>query len=211
MIRRSTWIALIILVALGGLIYYLNWEKQVAQVESKDVPTPTVNYLFGTSDGQPTSIKIEDATGSVVEVARDANQAWAISQPFQAEADQGTSEAAATQISSLRPTDEIDLGPDLLGLDKPAYTVAIGFDSGKQHVMKIGSITPTQNGYYVQVDTNKPVIVSKASIDALLNLFTSPPYKETPTPSPTPVPPTATPAPVTDTPAPADATVTSVP
>lgn len=210
MIRRSTWIALIILVALASLIYYLNREKQVAQVESKNVPTPTVNYLFKASDGQPTSIKIEDAAGSAVEVARNANNAWAINQPFEAEADQGTSEAAATQIGSLRPTDEIDLTPDILGLDQPAYTVTIGFDSGKQHVMKIGSETPTQNGYYVQVDTNKSVIVSKASIDALLNLFTSPPYKETPTPSPMP-PPTATPAPVTDTPAAPNVTATAAP
>ncbi|HVN15017.1 MAG TPA: DUF4340 domain-containing protein [Anaerolineales bacterium] len=209
MIRRSTWIALVILAALIGVVFYLRYEQQAVKAESKTVPTPTVAYLFNTTtDGQPVSIKIEDATGTTVEVARDSSQAWAIDQPTRAEADQSSSEAAATQISSLRPTDEVDLAPDILGLDKPAYTVTIGFDSGKQHVMKIGSQTPTQSGYYVQVDSNKSVIVASEGIEALLNLFTAPPYKETPTPSvtPSPIPPTSTPAPATAAPVATDTT-----
>jgi len=50
--------------------------------------------------------------------------------------------------------------------------------------VKIGVITPTESGYYVQNTDDETVIVSKSSVDALLGLLNNPPYLETPTPSP---------------------------
>lgn len=35
--------------------------------------------------------------------------------------------------------------------------------------MKIGNITPTTAGYYVQLDNHAPVVIDKTSMDEILN------------------------------------------
>ena len=63
---------------------------------------------------------------------------------------------------------------------------------------QVGVITPTDSGYYVLNTAGEVVVVSKSSIDSLLELLKNPPYLETLTPSPTAV--TETPLPPTGTP-----------
>jgi hypothetical protein len=91
----------------------------------------------------------------------------------------------------------VDLGPDIVGLDKPAYTLTITFAASKTHELIVGSVTPIQNGYYSQLDGGPIKIVDKIGVDALLSLLTSPPYLATLTPVATM---TSSPGPATSTP-----------
>jgi hypothetical protein len=70
-------------------------------------------------------------------------------------------------------------------LDFPAYTIELTFASGLKHVIQVGTLTPTNSGYYVRNDAGNLYVVSQSGIDALLNLLIAPPFPATATPLPT--------------------------
>jgi len=194
--RRPTVIYLLLFLALVGVYYYLNNRAQPADIALTVEPTSEVSYLFTAEDGVPTSIRIESKAGDIVEVARNVENAWALKLPIEAAAEQASAEAAASQVTTMQILDRLpDIDPEIVGLTDPEYILVIKFTSGVERNVKIGVITPTESGYYVQNTDGETVIVSKSSVDALLGLLNNPPYLETPTPSPialteTPIPPT---------------------
>ncbi|MGZ9165332.1 MAG: DUF4340 domain-containing protein [Anaerolineales bacterium] len=198
--RRSTVVYLVLLLVMAGAYYYLNNREQPADISVTLEPELQVSYLFTAEEGLPTSIRIEAKDGETVEVARGADEAWALSLPIEAKADQAAAEAAASQVATLRILDSVpDVDPEIVGLSTPEYTLAIRFTSGVERKAEIGVVTPTESGYYVRDADGEIVIVSKNSLDALLGLLTNPPYLETPLPS---TPEAGTPPVETTTPAP---------
>ncbi len=186
MIRRSTVVYIIVLLVLVGAYLILRNRKETAAAEGTATPESPVSYLFTPNDGAPTSISLQDKAGNQVELARNAENAWALTLPAEAAADQAASEAVASQVGTMRileKTAKID--PELVGLKDPAYVLTIKFKDGTERTIHIGVVTPTESGYYVQDAAGGDVlIISKSSVDALLGLLTAPPYKETPTPAP---------------------------
>jgi hypothetical protein len=71
----------------------------------------------------------------------------------------------------------------------PAHVITVKNDQGKQTEIKVGKETPTGDGYYVQVDSNTPVVVNKGSIDTLVEQMSlsnlAPPPTSTPGVTPT--------------------------
>ena len=182
--RRSTVVYLLLLLVLAGVYYYLNNREQPADITVTLEPESQVSYLFTAEDGLPTGIRIEAKTGETVQVARGADEAWALMLPIEAKADQGLAEAAASQVTTLRILDSVpDVDPEIVGLSVPEYNLIIRFTSGVERKAEIGVITPTESGYYVRNADDGIVIVSKSSLDSLLGLLTNPPYLETPLPS----------------------------
>jgi hypothetical protein len=188
MIRRSTVVYITILVAVIAVYMYFNTRKEPAEAESTPAPSPEVSFLFSAAEGTPTSISVRTKTGETVELARNSEGAWTLIQPVEAAAEQGSSEAAASQVLTMRILEKIvTIDPDLVGLREPAYILTIKFNNGTERSAHIGVVTPTESGYYVQDSSGGDVlIISKSSVDALLGLLTAPPYLETPTPSPVP-------------------------
>lgn len=198
MIRRSTVVYVVLLLALAGAYYYLNNRNKAADLEVTAEPSSAVTqaYLFMADEGTPRSIRIESKTGEAVEVARGADNAWALIQPTAAKADQAAVEAAATQITTMSVLDTVpDLDPKVVGLEPPEDVLTVDFTNGGKRTVDIGVVTPTESGYYVRNADGKIVIVSKSAIDSLLGLLTAPPYLETLTPSPAPSTETAPPPP----------------
>ena len=94
-----------------------------------------------------------------------------------------------------------DIDPEIVGLKDPEYTLTIRFTGGVERTVKIGVVTPTESGYYVQDADGEIVIVSKSSLDSLWDCLTNPPYLETLTPAILRTPPeTGTPSSETATP-----------
>ena len=183
--RRSTIIYLLLFVIVLGAAYYFNSHKNATDIGTPTETTTPVEYLFTAADGLPTRIQIEAKTGEVVEVERNADNAWVLIKPEEVAADQGTVEAAATQVSTMRILDHLpNMAPDAVGLDNPEYTLTIQFTSGVERKSEIGVSTPTQSGYYVRGNDGEIVIVSSDSVDSLLKLLTNPPYVPTETPAP---------------------------
>ena len=185
MIRRSTVVYIIILLMLAGVYYYLNNREQPADLTATPEAAEEITYLFSADEGVPTTIVIESKTGETAGIARNEENAWALTLPVEAEAEQGASEAAASQITTMRILDTVPaLEPGMVGLSDPEYTLTVGFNDGMERTVHIGVVTPTESGYYVRDASGGDVlIVSKSSVDSILRLLTSPPYLETPTQS----------------------------
>ncbi len=202
MIRRNTWVLLFLLVVAIGAAYYLNNRKSRQAAST----TPTVaagsGSLFAATLGEPTDITVKDTTGKTVEVARNESGQWVLKAPTDAQADQASAEAAATQVTSLKVLSAVQLDLNVVGLDKPVYSMSFTFKDGSKHTLDVGSETPIQDGYYTSLDKWPVKIVDKAGIDALTLLLSQPPYAATPTPPITDTPTAETPTiQSTDTPA----------
>ena len=130
MIRRNTWILLVILVLLIGAALYFNNQKKTSGATT---PTPANTFLFTSQDGHPTDIKIQDTTGNSVEIARNATGSWVLKAPTADAANQSQAESAATQLTSLTLLGNIQIGLDVVGLDQPTYSMTVTFDSAKTH------------------------------------------------------------------------------
>ncbi len=200
MVRRQTWILLVLFLALAGFAIYQKYNPSTPKPDKDATPTATiapVEFLFSAQEGVVTSILIESREGESIGVER-AGTAWSVTKPFEAAADPTSVEAAASQVTALTVLARLDLDPAAAGLKVPAYTITIGFSSGKFFIAQIGDETPTESGYYVRKDDGSVLVISRDGIDALLGLLLYPPFLETPTPTKSPVPstpPTATPSP----------------
>jgi hypothetical protein len=198
MVKRQTWILLALFLALAGFAVYLKYNPQTPAPDKDATPSATiapVEFLFSAQEGVVISILIENREGESIGVER-AGEAWSVTKPFEAAADPTSVEAAASQVTALTVLARLDLDPAAAGLNVPAYTITIGFSSGKSFVAQVGDATPTDTGYYVRKEDGRVLVISRDGIDALLGLLLSPPFLETPTPSPVPsASPTATPSP----------------
>ncbi len=149
MIRRPTVVYIMVLLAVTAVYLYFDRRQQPAAPEM--TPEPTASYLFQANAGTPVSIRIKAKTGETVELARNSEAAWALRLPVKAGAEQGSSEAAASQVLTMRildKTPKIDLA--LVGLKDPEYILTVKFKNGTERTVKIGVVTPTESGYYAQ-------------------------------------------------------------
>jgi len=200
MIKRSTWLLLFILVLVLGAYLYLRYRP----VKESPVPTPTTtgnNFLISEESGKLQSIRIDQGPSKAVLIERDPSSRWSVSLPASGVADQALAEMAETQVSALRIVTKLETAPQLsaLGLEIPGSKISLTFTNGVQHIIEIGSMTPTGSGYYVRLDGGGIYVVSQSAIEALLNLLDNPPYMATETPVP-PLIPTPSPFPFTPTP-----------
>jgi len=182
--KRSTWIVLVVFLALVGLLLYLNRNAKTASEEDL-TPTATVEHLFDETAGLPTSIEIDAKTGEKVAIGRNEAGTWVLKQPVETEADQGSAEAAASQLSALRILSRPGVAPGDAGLVEPSYVMTVKLTGGAEKVVRIGDLTPTESGYYTNINgSDEVIVVDKTGLDALLSLVTSPPYVATETPAP---------------------------
>jgi len=181
--QAGTWISILMLAALVGLAFYLNREKENTAADA--TPTLGTTFLFTDADGIVSSIEVKPAEGESVKIARNAENAWAVILPTEAEANQGLAESAATQITALPINSQIEDGksPEIFGLKDPAYVITVEFKDGKTRTLEVGDVTPTNSGYYVRVDQDRMYITDLSGIEALLQLGVFPPYLNTPVPT----------------------------
>ena len=178
--KRSTVILLVIFLALVGLMLYLNQKEPApSEEEIETATTEPVEFLFSESDGLPASIDIQDRDGNRVVIARNEDGLWVLEMPIEADADQGSAQAAASQLTSLRILSTVEVAPVDVGLEQPSYTLSVKLTGGTQKTVRIGDLTPTGSGYYANVgEDEKVLILSKVGLDALITLLDSPPYLE---------------------------------
>lgn len=182
--RRSTVVFLVLMLITLGAYYFVSKNpKKDDTAATTPIPTATeVSYLFTSDSGTPKSIHIESSSGETVEVARIGN-VWQVTKPIWAAADQGSIEAAVTQITTMSIVNRVkDVTPKDVGLDVPSDKIVIQFTNGAEQNVEIGVLTPTETGYYVRVNNGDIVIISKSAIDALTSMLTTPPFIATATP-----------------------------
>jgi hypothetical protein len=180
--KRSTLVVLVIFLALAGLVFYLRQQDPVTE-EPEITPVSPAEFLLTDTDGIPTSIDIQSNDGQQVTIARNADGVWVLEKPIETGANQGSAEAAATQLSSLRIVSHPEVDPGIVGLNPASYTLTVKLTSGDEKTVRIGDLAPTGSGYYANVNgSNDVLILSQTGLDALLIMLESPPVENTPMP-----------------------------
>lgn len=185
MIKRPTWILLVILAMV--IVAYLVIKSRHAAISTELTPTALGNnFLITQAAGTLQSLRIYDKQDRIVQIQRDISGTWIVTLPTPGVADQSLAEAAATQVGALRIVTTLDNQLNLVdaGLDSPGYTIELAYANGLTHAIQVGTLTPTNSGYYVLFDTGELYVVGLSGIDALLDLLAAPPFPATATPIP---------------------------
>jgi hypothetical protein len=193
MIRRSTWVILFVFILLlGTLLIYQRVNENKAVDETSEILSDLgtlepVKLLFPVPEGDVIlGLHLEDTDGNVMDIQRqDESQEWRLDNPI-GEADQEAINRVINQLISMSIDSTLEVGTDnhVIGLDAPAYTLRLLVSNGGSFILYVGDVTITNSSYYVQMAGNPPIVVNKYSLDSAINLLTTPPILDTPTPEP---------------------------
>jgi hypothetical protein len=185
MIRRSTWIFLGLFVAV--LAFAWGFQRYQAQRKANTTPTAAVDSqaILDLQESSVANLRVENDQGQAIVLGRDTEGLWTVLEPQGGgKTDTGRAESAMTQLLSLRSQFALEM-PDNLqeyGLLNPAYTITLTLNGGEKHILQVGMEAPAVSGYYIRLDNGPPLVVSKFSLDPVLEMIENPPYAATETP-----------------------------
>lgn len=186
MVRRPTWILLVVFALLVGFAWFFQrYQANKADDAATATPTTPPANLYDLTNIQVDEIKITDAKGDKIDLYRDSGSSnWAIADVPVDQADSHQIESISTQLYSLQVQETLTQTPplDSIGLVTPAYTITMTTSDGTQLITYVGTQTAIGSGYYVRVDSGQVVIVDKVVLDDILNLLNNPPLLPTATP-----------------------------
>lgn len=198
MVRKQTWILLVIFALLLGVVFYL--QKNPLPKSSSATPSATPEKLMipdlSSSDIVWVELKDNDK-GSDLQVSQDAPGTWTLGPDKKLPVQAGTAEQLRSDITAIKVITTVPLGYALnaMGLEKPAQVITLRTTGGTQYVISVGDHTPTGSGYYIKVDNQAAIVVSNDSINSIISLIEGIP--PTPTPGPATTTPEGTPSPST--------------
>ena len=186
MVRRTTWILLIVL----GLLVLFAWLFQRNQTKKAEnaatvTPQPTGQKLYTIDGAQVVEINITSSSGESIDFQRDpSSSSWVIKGIPADQANSFQIESVSQQLFDLQVLETLTEAPalDLIGLTNPAFTITMQTSDGKQIVTSIGSLAAIGTGYYLRVDSGPIVLVDNVTIDDVLKLLKEPPVLATSTP-----------------------------
>lgn len=152
---RKTIIALLVLVLIGGLAFYLSRQ-----------PQPQKNHkLFDLKPDDIAQIELHGPGRDLV-IQRDGPSLWRIVKPVQSPADNSIADGIADAIANLQVNDTVEENPTDLanfGLENPATTITVMTkDMRVMPGIMVGSLTPVGNGAYFKTTDNPAVMLTDA-------------------------------------------------
>ena len=168
MIRRGTLVVLAIFVLLIGVTWYLEWSP-AGKARVRGTPTATAfPRIIILGSGELMKLELKNSSGNFG-IKRNLNETWSFVDDQNTPADQGKIQQMLDTLTGLQSVATVDTKTlDAFGLVSANQILTIQATNGTI-IMKIGKMTPTTSGYYVQVDNHSPVVVDKYSIDQILN------------------------------------------
>lgn len=180
---RNTGILLIVLIVLGGVVFWVNWQGG-APADTDATPTPAPLTSLSTSD--VTSIRIEQEDQSITIERHD--DGWVIAGGSLEPAGEDKVTRALDRLTSLKPTKTLDDVQNIadFGLDEPAWTITLTPKGGDAIVYRVGDENPRGTTRYLQVAGDPAIhLVPKLNVENVQQWLEEPPYPPTPTPEPT--------------------------
>lgn len=199
MVRKPTWILLGLFAVLLAGVFYLQKNPLPEPASKTPSPTAAPRLLEGWAAGDIVFMEMKDSQGKDIQLTQNADGAsWTLGPDSKQKVESGLVEEIRSQVVEFRAVTTLPAGYQLepIGLQTPKRSLALRNKQGKQAELRIGAATPTGDGYYVQVDNQAPVVLSKNTIDGTLDLFNN----ALPTPTPAPAAPTTTNPQPTNTP-----------
>ncbi len=190
MVRKQTWILLIIFALLLGATFYLQKNPLPKNEALTPSPTSAPRLLQGWESSDIAWMELKEGQGSSIQIEQDKTGNWTLGDKGKEKVETGQAEQLRTEIAEMRTIAALpaDYQLEAVGLQSPTRTLTIRDTKGKQITINVGSTDPTESGYYVQVASQAPVVVDKYTLDGIVDLFN----KALPTPTPEPETPTAT-------------------
>ncbi len=185
MIRKQTWILLIIFALLLGVAFYLQKNPLPESAELTPSPTSAPNLLQGWQSSDIVWMELVVGQGEPIRILQDAQGNWVLESGESFPVEAGKAEQLRSEIAEIRPITVLpaDYALDALGLNIPSRTLSIRDKQGKQVTISIGNMDPTESGYYAQVATQAPAVINSYTLEGIVDLFYS--AQPTPTPEPT--------------------------
>ena len=175
MVRRTTWIVLVIF--LGLLAFSLYWQNRNKGNKGEITPSPIVQTLLDIKSDEIANLRIEDGRGGAVELMHVEGNGWILVVPKSEATDSIAVDKMVKQFVSLHVVSTIDPAPpdDATGLKNPQYQIDLRTKNGRQMIVNVGVHTATGSGYYVKVDDGFVKVVDKIGLEAVINLIYQPP------------------------------------
>lgn len=171
---RGLLIAVVVLLALGGVLYWSNHHKPSEQASTAPAATasPTVLKL---DSGSIAQVSLTRKGGAPVTLAKGGDR-WQITTPQAYPADQDVVSGLLASLSNLDGDRVVeDKATDLkaYGLDNPSLTLDVTLKDGKGHKLLLGDDTPAGSDVYAMLAGDPRVFTiasyTKTSVDKSLN------------------------------------------
>lgn len=184
MIRRSTAVVVVVfLLALGALLFLRQNPSLLQSATPTPQATPFSKLLTEWKEADISQAVLQRSVGGTTTLTRNPDGSWtnaAAGTVAPGKVEQLLSELLATNILVQMSA---DTKLEDLKLVTPGQIIVLRDNTGRQTTIKVGGMTPTESGYYVMMDEDTPVVVSKYAIEAVLKLFDEALPEATPTPT----------------------------
>ncbi|HTM49853.1 MAG TPA: DUF4340 domain-containing protein [Bryobacteraceae bacterium] len=162
-------IAVIVLAALGGGVY---WSNKAKEAEEKAPPKDAPPKVLAIPEDQFKSIRFQKTGGDTTVVNKSDAGKWEITQPKPLPADQDSITSVVSSLSSLTSDRLIeDKAADLApyGLANPSLQVTITKKDGKTEDLLVGDDTPTGGSTFVKLKTDPRVFSISSGVKSSLD------------------------------------------
>jgi hypothetical protein len=181
---RNTAILVVVLVVLGGIVFFVSRGDNAA-VDPDATATPAPLTSLSPPDVAAVSIKEGDRS---IAVERESD-GWVIVSDEREPAGEDKVNRAIDDLVRLRPTRtlaDIDNLEDF-GLAEAVWTIELMPTEGESVVLEVGDENPQGTARYLKVAGDTDVhLVPKVAVENIRGWLEIPPYPPTPTPEPTP-------------------------
>ena len=147
MVRRQTWILLVIFVVLLGVVVYLQ-KNPLPSSGGNVTPSPTSqpSLLQGWQTQDITFVELKNSNGGDIQISK-GGSTWTLG-PDGKPIEPGKAEETLAQIIDTHVLAPLPTGfsLDAGGLAAPAQVLTVRNSQGKQAVVKIGKANPTDTG-----------------------------------------------------------------
>lgn len=171
MIRRST---LVLVIIFGVLLLLAVGLQQKWFTSGAITPTPTTipPILDALPKDQLASIQVAIASNTTLTLSKQSD-GWIINEPTGVSVDQSKVNQLISSLYSLKPdgTDLSGKALETFGITPDSQVITLKGQNSKTITLRIGSMTPTQNDYYIQADDHPAVIVPRFSLESVLKLL----------------------------------------
>src|SRR5437016_13123882 len=145
-------VAIVVLAALGGALYWSNHHMPAETTQASAEAPPKILTL---NQADINKIDIKKKGGEEVTLAKDSGGNWKVIAPEPLGADQSAVSSMLSSLCSLnsdRLVEENATNFNKYGLSEPTLQIGVTEKNSKTHQLLVGDDTPTNNGAYVRVE-----------------------------------------------------------
>ena len=169
--KKSTLVILVVFIIL--LVTLFVFETNNIQL-LKQTPSPTAQLKVYEGWNIENIVRIDHQSGDLegLSIIKNSDNSWTFPSSTSL-VDQGTVQELLSTLESMVILTQLEPGFDLssIGLVSPQHNIILTSDSQEKIEMWIGSQTPTGSGYYVSINNQPPIVISKYNVDSIIELL----------------------------------------